>query len=157
MKPVPSSVTYGSTSKSPVVSLVMEEELVKMITDMQSSFTKSETVYENDQVSVVRIVDPLVNLYRGEMIVNEMFVATLTQMGFTSTPSLPVRFTIAPTRSRTIGKSARRWSSALKRIGVFVSERIRAKKGGCPASRDPPFFLPVWSLPNRKSLVEERP
>lgn len=81
LKPVPTSATYGMTPKPPVVSLVMEEELAKMIQDCQSVFTKSETVFENNQVSVTRVIDPLVNLYRGEFIVNEMFVATLNEEG----------------------------------------------------------------------------
>ena len=64
-----------------ITSLATEEEVVQLLEKENSFFTKTDTVFESEKVSITRILDPLINLYDGEFLVNELFVATLQEPG----------------------------------------------------------------------------
>lgn len=83
LKPVQFSKFYNSVSKIHTPLILDETEVVAIVESMQSFFTKTDTVYESKEVSVVRIVDPLIRFDVGypkpNFLAAELFVATLTR------------------------------------------------------------------------------
>ena len=79
LKPVPFSKFYNKDNGHVPIALE-ESEVSQLIEVTQSIFTKVDTVFENDEITVVRILEPLIRFDIGYskpgFLARELFIAT---------------------------------------------------------------------------------
>jgi len=84
-KAIPTHRFYDSESKQHIPRILEESEVSLLVESMHSFFTKVDTVYECDELSVVRLIDPIMRFDLGypkrNYLAGELFVATLTRGG----------------------------------------------------------------------------
>lgn len=78
LTPIPFSRFYDSVSNSHRALLLQEKDVTALIEDNQSFFTKVDTVFESDDLSVTRMVE-LVIRGNNDFLAREMFIATLNK------------------------------------------------------------------------------
>ena len=79
LKPIPFSRFYDSVSSSHRALLLEEDRVTSLVESNLSFFTKTDTVFENEDISITRIIEPVIRGEGTDFLARELFVATLNK------------------------------------------------------------------------------